>query len=182
MTMGPGASLKSCFRKYFTFSGRAARSEFWWFWGLVFAGSLVLAALELDDIGSLFFLATFIPWFAAASRRMHDTDRSGAFLFLPFGTMLVGVYTVLFSMLLPLARLMSERLGKTDISPETTLGELNELLGGQTGAFGGVGFPGPSPWAFVVLGAGFVWLIYLLTRPSTPGPNRYGPPPSEVSP
>ena len=25
-------SVKTCYQKYFTFSGRARRSEFWWFW------------------------------------------------------------------------------------------------------------------------------------------------------
>ena len=81
-------SISTCMRKYVTFSGRATRSEFWWFFlfcmlvGLL--GSVIDAALGLDAaIGgngvftTLIQLATFLPSIAVGSRRLHDTNRSG---------------------------------------------------------------------------------------------------------
>lgn len=63
-------SIKTCFSKYFDFSGRARRSEYWWFYLFVFV-------LGLIPFVNLLTLATIIPTFAAGARRLHDTDRSG---------------------------------------------------------------------------------------------------------
>lgn len=62
-------ALKICFSKYFDFSGRARRSEFWYFslWS-------VIITLFTCGIG---FLAVFIPSIAVCVRRLHDTGRSG---------------------------------------------------------------------------------------------------------
>jgi len=87
-------AIRTCFQKYADFSGRARRSEFWWF---VLLNSLVSTALgrlaEIGDGSSLFTalsglwsLAVFIPGLAVAWRRLHDVGKSGAnwfWLFLP---------------------------------------------------------------------------------------------------
>jgi len=83
-----GDAVKSGFKKYFEFSGRASRSEFWW-WTL-FTVILGLFALMLDVLfgwenrpgegyGPLVTLAnvgTLIPTYALLFRRLHDTNRS----------------------------------------------------------------------------------------------------------
>ncbi len=84
--MNMGQAITSCMRKYATFSGRASRSEFWWFylfcvllsWGTQIVGyalasiSPVLAVLPL-----VVTLVLLLPQFAVACRRLHDVGRSG---------------------------------------------------------------------------------------------------------
>ena len=82
-------SVKTCFKKYTSFSGRASRSEFWYFYlfnyGLYVI--LIISAINISYIfGWLFigfFLATFIPFLAATARRLHDINKSGWFQILP---------------------------------------------------------------------------------------------------
>jgi uncharacterized membrane protein YhaH (DUF805 family) len=82
--MNFGEAVKNGFMNYATFSGRASRSEFW-YW-VLFVILLWLAARILDyelvdtDTGlflPLLALAVFIPNLAVAVRRLHDIDRSG---------------------------------------------------------------------------------------------------------
>lgn len=68
-------AVKIAFAKYVDFTGRASRSEFWWFMVFVFAAS-VLTAWN-DYLGALVGLALFLPNIAVGVRRLHDTDRSG---------------------------------------------------------------------------------------------------------
>jgi uncharacterized membrane protein YhaH (DUF805 family) len=69
-------SIKVCFSKYADFTGRASRSEYWWFILFILLGSL--AASMIGPItGGFFTLGTLLPTLAAASRRLHDTQRSG---------------------------------------------------------------------------------------------------------
>ncbi len=75
-------------RKYADFSGRARRSEYWYF--LLFYWLIGIALVGIDAlIGTLSFRAgvgllstiysvvTIVPTFAVLFRRLHDTDRSG---------------------------------------------------------------------------------------------------------
>ena len=77
-------------KKYATFSGRASRKEFWGFFGWSLLITVVIGITEgfvyatsLTEypgmsIGmGIFFLATLIPYWAVAVRRLHDTGRSG---------------------------------------------------------------------------------------------------------
>jgi len=69
-------SIRVCFNKYADFSGRASRSEYWWF--VLFIVLVGLAASIVSNaVSALFTLATLLPSLAAASRRLHDTGRSG---------------------------------------------------------------------------------------------------------
>lgn len=68
--------------KYALFTGRAGRKEYWSFWLICVAISLVLMIVEgavgsNGILGGIFGLATFIPSIAVLIRRLHDTDRSG---------------------------------------------------------------------------------------------------------
>ncbi len=71
-------------KKYATFSGRARRSEYWWF--ALFAAIVgvvlqVLAATTYSGVFTMlywvFAIAIFIPGIAVTTRRLHDTGRSG---------------------------------------------------------------------------------------------------------
>jgi uncharacterized membrane protein YhaH (DUF805 family) len=69
-------SIKTCFTKYADFSGRASRSEYWWFILFIFLGGFVLSFVSFI-VYAIFVLATIIPSISAATRRLHDTGRSG---------------------------------------------------------------------------------------------------------
>jgi uncharacterized membrane protein YhaH (DUF805 family) len=69
-------SVKVCFSKYADFNGRASRSEYWWFVLFIVLGSAA-TSLFGNTLSALFSLATLLPSIAAATRRLHDTNRSG---------------------------------------------------------------------------------------------------------
>jgi uncharacterized membrane protein YhaH (DUF805 family) len=72
--------------KFADFSGRARRSEFWW-WALAYViGSIIVGAIDQvlgnKILGWIYILAALVPGLAVAARRLHDTDRSGWWLLL----------------------------------------------------------------------------------------------------
>lgn len=69
-------SIKTCLSKYADFSGRATRSEYWWFVLAIVLGSIVTSLIG-DLVYAIFVLGTIVPSIAAAARRLHDTGRSG---------------------------------------------------------------------------------------------------------
>ena len=89
--MSFGDAIKAFFKKYATFSGRARRSEYWFavlFVALVSAGAAIIWPGGVDEDGwrnngpleNLWSLATFIPMISVGVRRLHDTGRSGKYL------------------------------------------------------------------------------------------------------
>lgn len=75
-------------KKYADFSGRAQRSEYWYFLLFYILITLVLAVVDpllgsfhgnsgYGLFSSLFTLAMLIPSIAVGVRRLHDIDRSG---------------------------------------------------------------------------------------------------------
>jgi uncharacterized membrane protein YhaH (DUF805 family) len=82
-----GNAISVCFKKYATFSGRASRSEFWFFYLFYmifyFVGMAAGIALDSSVIVYLFVIPLFLPLLAAAVRRIHDTGRSGWFYLVP---------------------------------------------------------------------------------------------------
>jgi uncharacterized membrane protein YhaH (DUF805 family) len=85
-------AVKSCFSKYVTFSGRATRSEYWYWVLFATLGSIVAlivdtAVLGFDASGatpitSIFDLVIALPGIAVGARRMHDMDRTAWWLLL----------------------------------------------------------------------------------------------------
>ena len=82
-------AVKSVLSQYVGFSGRARRSEFWyWQLATVLAGIVVgviefLLGLGSDASGPIstaLSLAIFLPGLAVGFRRLHDTGRSGWWL------------------------------------------------------------------------------------------------------
>ena len=76
-----GKSISTCFSKYADFSGRASRSEYWWWFLFVFLASAVAGAIS-QTLSAVFALAVLLPHLAVGARRLHDTDRSGWLLLL----------------------------------------------------------------------------------------------------
>lgn len=70
-------SVRTCFSKYATFTGRASQSEFWFYFLFLAGLTLILYVAEADTLILLTALATFLPYLAACVRRLHDTGRSG---------------------------------------------------------------------------------------------------------
>ena len=85
--------------KYATFSGRARRSEYWWY-ALFSVGVNLIAAIVDNVAGNSIFaivagLALFLPGLAVSIRRLHDTNRSGwwyLLIFVPFGAIALIVF------------------------------------------------------------------------------------------
>lgn len=82
-------AVKTCMRKYIDFSGRAARSEFWWFILFTIIVGFVLGFLagltgnnSVMAIAQLIPLIFVLPTIAVAVRRLHDIDKSGWFYLL----------------------------------------------------------------------------------------------------
>lgn len=71
-----GESIKTCFSKYADFSGRATRSEFWW-WALFVILASAAIGIVSEVASGVFSLAVLLPYLAVGARRLHDTDRSG---------------------------------------------------------------------------------------------------------
>jgi hypothetical protein len=74
-------AVKSCLRKYATFTGTASRPEYWWFVLFNFLGSSVFALTNVTALRGLWSLAMLLPGLAVAVRRLHDTGRSAWWLF-----------------------------------------------------------------------------------------------------
>ena len=74
--MNFGQAISVCLSKYATFSGRASRPEFWWFF--LFQILISLAAGMLGEvINGLVALGLLLPALAVGTRRLHDIDKSG---------------------------------------------------------------------------------------------------------
>ena len=76
-------AVKTCLTKYVDFSGRAGRSEFWWFFLFQVVVSVVLGIFSqaLQGIAGLVLL---LPALGVSARRLHDIGKSGWFLLLWF--------------------------------------------------------------------------------------------------
>ena len=145
-------------RKYAVFSGRASRSEYWWWALIAFGVSFVLQLIgNIAFGGSLFaldtaesslnprtlllplvpvgiwYLATLVPSVAVLVRRLHDTNRPGWWLLLA-----VPSYVALVPLLVGLFSLNPERLAVGDTSGIA----VGALVGGGVlslvGAIGGI--------------------------------------------
>ena len=74
--MNFGQAISVCLSKYATFTGRASRPEFWWFF--LFQILISIAASMLGDvIAGLVSLGLLLPALAVGTRRLHDIGKSG---------------------------------------------------------------------------------------------------------
>ena len=85
--MNMGQAISSCFSKYATFSGRASRSEYWYFYlfyVIIRIVTLIVDGTQYGTFGIIVSLAFFLPGLAAVVRRLHDVGKSGWFILIPF--------------------------------------------------------------------------------------------------
>lgn len=76
-------AVSTCLQKYAIFTGRATRSEYWFFY-LFYSILLVITSFTSSQVPSDIVVAGFIcPMIAVGIRRMHDTGKSGWFLLVP---------------------------------------------------------------------------------------------------
>ena len=75
-------------KNYVGFSGRARRKEYWMFTlinaivGAIINVIQLILGLEFPFLSLIYLAATIIPVIALCVRRLHDTDRSGAWALL----------------------------------------------------------------------------------------------------
>src|SRR5262249_13412228 len=90
-SMGFGRAIATCFRKYAVFSGRASRSEYWFFvlFEILLYIVLVIADFlafrgSMNVFSSLASLVLLLPGLAVFVRWLPDTDRSAWWILMSF--------------------------------------------------------------------------------------------------
>jgi uncharacterized membrane protein YhaH (DUF805 family) len=101
-------SIKTCFIKYVDFTGRASRSELWYFFLFSFivgtCSDIIDARLAgqtywsydnyLGPASSVFNVLILLPSFAVAIRRLHDISKSGWWVLISFTV--IGMIPLIF--------------------------------------------------------------------------------------
>lgn len=159
-------SVRACFAGYVRFTGRATRSEYWWFFASFVTGLILVALVDTlffnsfepqfsdgivstefnGPVSTFFVLAMLLPLLTAGWRRMHDTGRSGLYLLYPI-IVCIGIFSF--------------------ISFAGQDAELAKVILGL---------------AILVLAISPLIVFWWLSRPSQTRDNIYGPNPHEVSP
>ena len=80
-------SIKTCFNKFAVFSGRASRSEFWFFVLFGILGGIIAVIIDVMILGYpfeesgpinlIFSVALIVPSISVTARRLHDINKSG---------------------------------------------------------------------------------------------------------
>ena len=88
---------KKFWRNYTNFSGRSTRKDFWMAVLFNFVVSMILSFISVR-LSGIFTALTIVPSLAIAFRRLHDTNRSGGWIFinvLPFiGSIIYLIFMV----------------------------------------------------------------------------------------
>lgn len=92
--------------KYCDFTGRAPRSEYWWFalfqllaWtGVAIVGGMIGPVVMLGLL-ALLWLGLFLPNLGLNVRRLHDTNHSGWWLLILFVPVVGGLVFFIFSVI-----------------------------------------------------------------------------------
>lgn len=173
-------AIKSCISQYATFTGRAPRSEFWWFTLFCFLGTFVItfiftligslvgpdplvAGLFPYPVGAVIGVGVaevvclflfFVPSWAVTVRRLHDTGHSGKLL---LAAILVGFLDVLNAVIMFYRIFSSVASGGTGLGVATVHGTIAAILG----------------ITLLILN---VWLFVLMLIGSFDGENKYGLP------
>jgi len=81
-------------QNYATFSGRARRSEYWYFFLFNVIISIpfgfVCGIMKVPQLANLYSLAVLLPSIAVGVRRMHDVGKSGWFLLIPIYNLILA--------------------------------------------------------------------------------------------
>jgi uncharacterized membrane protein YhaH (DUF805 family) len=118
--MGFSEAVRTCFSKYATFSGRAPRSEFWFFilFGVIvqLVGEIIDKASDSPIVGAIIALVLLLPTIAVSVRRLHDIDRTGWWYLL--------VFTVILWILLLVWYCMRGTVGPNRYGPDPLAGAI----------------------------------------------------------
>lgn len=75
-------------KNYATFSGRARRREYWYYFLVIVTVSIVLNIIGgltgISILSPIFLYATLLPSIAVSARRMHDVEKEWFFMLIPF--------------------------------------------------------------------------------------------------
>ena len=101
--MGFVDAIRAGFSNYVNFSGRAVRSEYWYwllftmlaelvaaildtaFFGQVYVGHLyVYGAAAVSPLSTIVYFGTLLPSLSVSIRRLHDIDRTGWWILIGF--------------------------------------------------------------------------------------------------
>jgi len=156
-------AIKSGFRNYAKFRGRAGRSEYWWFFLFTVLAQTVASSIS-PDFGNLVGLAVFLPGLAVHVRRMHDTGRSGWWVGAFYGS--IGVVIVSVVVLIVDAALDFEVFSNGTFASD-------DFFGDNVSA-GSVALVGIATLAALAL---LIINIVFLCQRSNANENRFGPPP-----
>ena len=107
--MGFFDAIKSGFVNYVNFSGRAVRSEYWYWVLFSFICGIVTVILDaalfpdndLSPLNAIFTLGTFLPSLAVGARRLHDIDRTGWWLLWQLLIILLAVFLTVVAFAVP---------------------------------------------------------------------------------
>jgi uncharacterized membrane protein YhaH (DUF805 family) len=169
--MGFGQAIRSVFGKYATFSGRARRSEYWYFYlfsilagmvaglldAVLFSGAATSTAFKGSGgpVAAILNLALLLPSLAVTVRRLHDTGHSGWLIlgFIAYAIVAVIVFVV--------------------------------GIGAASAVAGQPNFGTPIAIVGIVLLLGIIafgiYIFVLMVSNGTPGVNRYGADPKGPS-
>ncbi len=165
--MSFGEAIKSVFSKYATFSGRARRSEFWYFVLFNFLVSFVIGLIPfLSWVSGLWALAILIPSLAVTVRRFHDIGKSGwTYLYFLIPSLLYMGYLFYFVFKYAFSYIQAGN----DLDEEFVY----DLLMSNSSSLAIIGI-----LMLVSLIASIILIVWM-ARDSQPGENQWGPNPKE---
>ena len=167
-------AIKSVFSKYAVFSGRARRSEYWYFVLFCFLVSFALGCIPfLSALSFIWWLAIIIPSIAVSVRRLHDIGKSGwNYLFFLIPELLLEGYLFYFIFL------VIKEMKDAGFKFYNILDNFRAIVDRvmlHTSELRTLGI-----LTIIDLVVTIVWLVWF-TRDSQPGENKWGPNPKEVS-
>lgn len=104
-------AIKKGFRGYVVWNARSTRSEYWWWTLFAFIVALVAAIIDsavfsanmstggFGPVGVITSLALFLPGLSLWIRRLHDTDRSGWWVWILLIPIIGAIITFVFVLL-----------------------------------------------------------------------------------
>ena len=167
-------AVRSVLTQYATFTGRASRAEYWWFFlftvllnAVTGIPDLVLGRVVQDlngftPFGTVVWLALLVPTLAVSVRRLHDSDLSGWWMAAWYGLWSAAALAMLvagFVLFDPFSLFVASDPSAVLIGPGSATALAAVAAGG-----------------LLLLAGAVLWLVLML-RESTPGANRFGPSP-----
>ena len=113
-------------KKYAVFSGRARRKEYWYFvlfnaiisfvLGIIEALAGIAPGTDYNVLAGLYSLAVLLPSIGVVIRRLHDTGRSGWWLF-------IGLVPLIGAIILLVYMVSDSEAGTNEYGPSPKLAE-----------------------------------------------------------